>query len=34
VAAGTIDGTSNANIGFCGGDGLENFEAEYFRMGA
>jgi len=35
VAGGTIDGTSNANIGFCNGDGMEdNFEAWYFRMGA
>ena len=33
VAGGEIDGTSFMNMGFCGGDGLENnFMAEYFRL--
>ena len=33
VAGGEIDGTSLMNMGFCGGDGLENnFMAEYFRL--
>ncbi len=34
VSGSTIDGTSNMSMSFCG-DGMENnFEAEYFRMGA
>jgi hypothetical protein len=33
VAGGEIDSTSNMDMGFCNGAGLENrFEAEYFRM--
>ena len=33
VAGGQIDSTSNMDMGFCAGAGLENrFEAEYFRM--
>lgn len=33
VSGDRIDGTSLMNMGFCGGEGLENnFEAEYFRM--
>ena len=33
VSGGEIDSTSNMDMGFCGGSGLENrFEAEYFRM--
>ena len=33
VAGGEIDSTSNMDMGFCGGAGMENrFEAEYFRM--
>ncbi|MXQ09076.1 hypothetical protein GQ651_14605 [Alphaproteobacteria bacterium GH1-50] len=33
VSGDEIDSTSNMNMGFCGGAGLENnFEAEYFRM--
>jgi hypothetical protein len=33
VSGGEIDSTSNMDMGFCNGAGLENrFEAEYFRM--
>ncbi len=33
VAGGEIDGTSNSNMGFCNGAGMEHtFQAEYFRM--
>lgn len=33
VSGGEIDSTSNMDMGFCNGSGLENrFEAEYFRM--
>ncbi|RZW07599.1 MAG: hypothetical protein EX266_06265 [Rhodobacteraceae bacterium] len=33
VAGGQIDSTSNMDMGFCNGSGLENrFEAEYFRV--
>ncbi len=33
VSGAEIDSTSNMDMGFCDGDGLENrFEAEYFRM--
>ncbi|NNE89160.1 MAG: hypothetical protein HKN27_13880 [Silicimonas sp.] len=33
VTAGEIDSTSNMDMGFCDGEGMEtNFEAEYFRM--
>lgn len=33
VSGGEIDSTSNMDMGFCDGEGLENrFEAEYFRM--
>jgi len=33
VAGGTVSGTSNMRMGFCGGAGMEdNFEAAYFRL--
>lgn len=33
VAGGTVSGTSNGSMGFCGGAGMENnFEAAYFRL--
>ena len=33
VAGGEIDSTSNMNMGFCNGAGMEHtFQAEYFRM--
>lgn len=33
VSGGEIDGTSNMDMGFCGGEGMSNnFEATYFRM--
>ncbi|MBD3662511.1 TadE/TadG family type IV pilus assembly protein [Sulfitobacter aestuariivivens] len=33
VSYGQIDGTSNMNMGFCNGDGMENaYRAPYFRM--
>ena len=33
IAGGRIDGTTNMDMGFCGGAGMENnFEAVYFRL--
>ncbi len=32
IAGGEIDGTSLAQMGFCGSGMTDNFEAEYFRM--
>ena len=33
ISGGTLSGTSNMAMGFCGGGGMEdNFEAEYFRL--
>ncbi|MFV2034869.1 MAG: TadE/TadG family type IV pilus assembly protein [Halocynthiibacter sp.] len=33
ITGGTISGTSNMNMGFCNGAGMEdNFEANYFRL--
>ena len=32
IAGGTIDGTSNMEMGFCGTGMENNFEAEYFRL--
>ena len=32
VAGGTIDATSNSNMGFCGSGMGDNYEAEYFRL--
>jgi Flp pilus assembly protein TadG len=33
ISGETIDGTSNMNMGFCNGSGMENnFEADYFRL--
>lgn len=32
VAGGEIEGTSNANMGFCGSGMEDNFEADYFRL--
>lgn len=35
IAGGTIQGTTNSTIGFCGGSGMENnFYAWYFRLAA
>lgn len=32
IAGGTVSGTSNMNMGFCGAGMESNFEAEYFRL--
>ena len=33
ISGETIDGTSNMNMGFCDGSGMENnFESDYFRL--
>ncbi|WP_235008414.1 Tad domain-containing protein [Candidatus Halocynthiibacter alkanivorans] len=33
ISGETIDGTSNMNMGFCNGSGMENnFESDYFRL--
>ena len=32
IAGGTVSGTSNMNMGFCGTGMESNFEAEYFRL--
>ncbi|MGC9367911.1 MAG: pilus assembly protein TadG-related protein [Paracoccaceae bacterium] len=32
ISGGTISGTSNMTMGFCGGGMERNFEAEYFRL--